>query len=282
MRLVTLIENTRANEKLRCEHGLCFYLEQDGKKFLIDSGASDKLFVNAKYMKIDLSGLDCIMVSHNHYDHTGGLETLIRRYPDLKIYAKAACNNQFFHKNGLVKYELGLIDKLYRKYPSNFILYNNFQQISENIFMVSNEVNDESLACCESHHYKLEGQKLVRDDYEHEAFIVIFPDGIKENGCVIISSCSHCGIVNIIKTVLQMWPKSPILGVVGGFHLMGSSKNSVNCTQEYLDILADKLAEMDTGAIYTCHCTGDAAYNILKEQLGDKIQYLRTGEELLF
>lgn len=282
MRLVALIENTKANEKLRCEHGLSLYMEQDGKRFLIDSGASDKLFVNARRMKINLDRLDCVMLSHNHYDHAGGLEALLRRYPRLKIYAKAACNNHFYHKSGFVKFEIGQLERLYGERPENFILFNSFQQISENVFMMSNEVFDKKMICRDRHLYMLDGRRTVRDDFSHESFIVVFPTGRKEDGCVIISSCSHNGIVNIIKTVMHTWENSPILSVVGGFHLMGSSKTRLNCEQEYVDRLIDELAELETGALYTCHCTGEMAYNMLKEQLGDKIQYLRTGEELFF
>lgn len=87
MRIVVLIENTSAAERLKAEHGLCLYVERAGERFLIDAGASDRFLTNAKRLRIDPLSVGTIAVSHNHSDHTGGLETLIKQNPGVRIYA---------------------------------------------------------------------------------------------------------------------------------------------------------------------------------------------------
>ncbi len=282
MRVVALIENTSATEQLKAEHGLSLYVENGGESFLIDTGASDRFITNAQRMRIDLTRVKKVLISHNHADHTGGLEALIKLNPGVKIYARAACRGDYYAKYGMIRIPVGLIADLYEEYPDNFIFYNNFQQISQGLFAMSNEIPDYTMYAQDNRHYKDEGGKLIKDVFDHEAFFVIFPENRREKGCVVISGCSHCGIVNILKTVRRSFPESPILSVVGGFHMMGSSTKKLCCTEEYVDKTVNEIKAVDTGVLYTCHCTGLAGYSLMKPQLGERIQYLQTGEELEF
>ncbi|WP_409970065.1 MBL fold metallo-hydrolase [Bengtsoniella intestinalis] len=69
---MTLFENTACEEGLGFGHGLSLYLEVAGKKILFDMGANEDFLTNAKMLGIDLSAVDMAIVSHGHYDHTGG------------------------------------------------------------------------------------------------------------------------------------------------------------------------------------------------------------------
>lgn len=282
MRVVALIENTSATEQLKAEHGLSLYVENDGESFLIDTGASDRFVTNAQRMRVDLKKVRKVLISHNHADHTGGLEALIRINPDVKIYARAACNGDYYAKYGMIRIPVGLIADLYEEYPANFIFYNNFQQIAPGFFAMSNEIPDYTMYAQDYRNYKNEGGKLIKDNFDHESFFVIFPENKREGGCVVISPCSHCGIVNVLKTVKQSFPDSPIISVIGGFHMMGSSTKKLCCSDEYVDKTVNEIKAFDTGVLYTCHCTGLAGYGMMKPQLGDRMQYLQTGEELEF
>ncbi len=282
MRVVALIENTSATEQLKAEHGLSLYVENGGESFLIDTGASDRFVINAQRMRVDLKKVRKVLISHNHADHTGGLEALIRINPDVKIYARAACNGDYYAKYGMIRIPVGLIADLYEEYPANFIFYNNFQQIAPGFFAMSNEIPDYTMYAQDYRNYKDEGGKLIKDNFDHESFFVIFPENKREGGCVVISPCSHCGIVNVLKTVKQSFPDSPIISVIGGFHMMGSSTKKLCCSDEYVDKTVNEIKAFDTGVLYTCHCTGLAGYGMMKPQLGDRIQYLQTGEELEF
>lgn len=282
MRIVALIENTSATEQLKAEHGLSLYVENCGEKFLIDTGASDKLVQNAQRMRINLSAVSRIALSHNHSDHTGGIEAMIRLNPDVRIYARAAAKQDYFAKYGMLRIPVGTVADLYESYPDNFVFYNRFHQLAPGFFAMSNEIPDYTMYSEDPHFYKMAGNKVVRDDFLHEAFFVIFPDNNREKGCVVISSCSHCGIVNVLKTVKKSFPDTPIISVIGGFHLMGSSTKKLCCSIDYVDKTVNEIKAIETGAIYTCHCTGLTGYGIMKSQLGERIQYLQTGEELEF
>lgn len=286
MRLVMLIENTSASEKLFAEHGFSAYIEHAGGKYLIDAGAGGKFLRNAQRLRLEPEEISALCISHNHFDHAGGCEDFLEVNPKAAVFAKAAALPDTYYKLGPIKYPIGAVGRLYEKYSRNFILFKNFQEIAPNFFLMSNEIHDADYACQDKRLYRIRNengvQKLQRDDYSHECFAVIFPEENKKKGCVIVSPCSHCGIVNIIQTVRKTWRDVPVLAVVAGFHTMGKSVKTLGCSEDYLNKTASELRSMGIGTVYTCHCTGIKAYNEMKRVLGDQLQYLQTGEEISF
>jgi 7,8-dihydropterin-6-yl-methyl-4-(beta-D-ribofuranosyl)aminobenzene 5'-phosphate synthase len=280
MKLLTLIENTAASDKLYIEHGLSFYIEHKDEKILFDTGASGLFAKNAQRMLIDLKKLDAAVLSHNHNDHTGGLDTLLGYQPSIKIYAKKAVLNGFFKKTGVFRIPIGLGAEYFEKRAENFVLFNNFQQLADGLFLMSNEVFGECVTD-KTLLMKKDG-KAVHDDYEHELFMVVFPSGEPEDGIVVISSCSHAGVVNILNTVRNTWEGAPILGFVGGIHLTANGGKKLLASFEEIEKIAAEIKAMDIGQIYVCHCTGQKGYERFKIHLGDQVQYLRAGEELEF
>ncbi len=282
MRVVALIENTSASEKLRVEHGISLYIENAGVKYLIDTGASDKIMFNAKRLGIEPSAVPYVLISHNNYAHTGGLDEIFKKNPNVMIYAKKACLNDFYVQQSLFRVRMNRFNYLYEEHPENFVLYRNFQQIDNGFFAMSNEHPDSSFFCEDKTLLMKKDGKIVKDDHSHESFYVIFPENDRSSGAVVISPCSLCGITNVLKTVKRRFPKTKILSVIAGFHLMGSSTKKLSCSVDHVEKTINEIMTIDTGTIYTFHCTGLTGYGIMKQQLGDRLQYLQTGEELTF
>ena len=86
----------------------------------------------------------------------------------------------------------------------------------------------------------------------------------------IFNSCSHAGADNIINEVMQVYPDRKIVAIIGGFHLF-------NKDDDYVKAFAQRVGETGVEAVITGHCTGDKAWNILHEELGDKVIGFRTG-----
>ena len=114
--------------------------------------------------------------------------------------------------------------------------------------------------------YRRNGNRFRPDDFSHEQSLVLDT----ERGLVIINSCSHGGAVNIINEVKATFPDKQIYGLIGGFHLFNKSDKEVRRVGREIKA---------TGVEYVCtgHCTGDRAYSILKEELGDRLEQLRVG-----
>jgi 7,8-dihydropterin-6-yl-methyl-4-(beta-D-ribofuranosyl)aminobenzene 5'-phosphate synthase len=114
----------------------------------------------------------------------------------------------------------------------------------------------------------------VPDDFSHEQSLVFET----ENGLVILNSCCHAGADTVIREVKDALPGRDVLAVFGGFHLMGlSGPDSMADKPEDIRALADRIAGLGVKALYTGHCTGGPAYEILKQELAEKLHYFSTG-----
>ena len=115
------------------------------------------------------------------------------------------------------------------------------------------------------------GDKLVMDLFDHEIYLVIE----NENSNVLFSGCSHKGIENIVD-VLEKKESRSITHVLGGFHMSHyDTKNSAQTI--YLESLGQKFYKKNVKTFYSCHCTGDNAYDALKPQMMEKLVRIKTG-----
>ncbi|MBQ1493041.1 MAG: MBL fold metallo-hydrolase, partial [Blautia sp.] len=96
MRIINLVENTEGAEHCPAEHGLCFYIETERHKLLMDTGQSELLVKNADTLGIDLSQVDTVVISHGHYDHGGGLEAFFGVNEKAKVYIQKSARGAFY------------------------------------------------------------------------------------------------------------------------------------------------------------------------------------------
>ena len=88
MKIVTLIENLANRSGLIAEHGLSFYIETDKSKIIFDTGQSSLFLNNAKKLNINIEDVDALVLSHGHFDHTGGLYPFLEANKKAKIFCK--------------------------------------------------------------------------------------------------------------------------------------------------------------------------------------------------
>ncbi|NLJ15846.1 MAG: MBL fold metallo-hydrolase [Clostridiales bacterium] len=282
MKIISLIDNTSVNKKLETSHAISFYAEVFDKKIIFDTGDSSAVISNAKKLGVPVKGLTDIIISHNHLAHTGGAEAFLKQSPKARLYMKANCVDDFYIKTTLVKKNISLPKGFFKKFAKRMILFNNFTEISDRIYLCSNEKNDEEVLNLDKSYLRKSNDEFVPDDFNHECFAVIFPKERKQDGLVIITGCAHQGISNFVNTVKYRWYDIPILGVIGGFHLMKNTPSTLNCSEKHVKLLAEKLNSSAVKRFYTCHCTGTRAFDILADTLQSKITYFSCGEEIRF
>ena len=256
MKITALTENTSEND-LECEHGLSLFIETERHTVLFDMGQSELFAVNAEKLGLDLKKVDIAVLSHGHYDHGGGL----RKFLDINDRAKVYMSRYAFepHYNGTEKY-IGLDVGL--KNRSQFVYTDGVTEIDDGLTLHSCNARRKVVDLGSFGLNGMENGEFVPDDFRHEQYLLIEEDGKR----VLISGCSHKGIVNI-----EEWFKPDVL--VGGFHL---SKLEPGNT---LKSIAERLNSYNT-SYFTCHCTGEAQYRYMKGIM-ERLGYLSAGDNII-
>lgn len=275
LRITTLVENNPDDKKeLINEHGLSLYIEVDGLTILFDTGQTGDFINNAKKLKKDLTCLDYIILSHGHYDHSGGLKKLVdllNEYPSIVVGA------EFFKP----KYKL--VDEKTYKYNGNpfyeeFILDHSIpmKKVEEDVYYITDTI-------MVFHHFKrtndfekrnekffiMEKNLCTYDDFDDEIVLGIVTD----KGLVVIVGCSHVGIINILNGITEK-TGMPIYAVIGGTHLVEADEIRMQKT-------INALREINMKFIAVSHCTGEEGIKRIKQEFGDQFMYNNTGKVIV-
>lgn len=284
MKIICLIENTSSNEKLFFEDGLSYFVEYNGKNYIIDAGLSGNAVENAKRMRLPINEISAVILTHNHLPHVGGIEHIMRLNPKAEIYIRAGAKKNVFKKSGLFRTSVGLDNGFFRKYANNIIAFNNFSEVCEGFYLTSCEDFDRKAQNPDRSYFVADenSKKPVPFDFSDESFAVIFPKKRKAEGLVLVGGCFHCGAENILETIARRYMGIPILAVIGGFHFSGSNSKTLNCSAEYVTQSARALKLSGAEKVYASHCTGFKGFDTMDEILGDRILYFSGGEALEF
>ncbi len=278
MNVTVLMENT-APEGLVPEHGLSLYMEYRGKKLLLDAGSSGKFADNARARGVELFAVELAVLSHGHYDHADGLRRFFQVNRRAKVYVRPGAAGAYFSKNPDGYRFIGVARDILAEHRDRFVEVQGLFPLGEGAWLVPETVHDPEFAGQAANLLCKRGEDdFVPDDYRHEQSLVL--EG--EKGLVVFNSCSHGGIVNIVRGVLEQLPGRRVFAVVGGLHMFKKGEEGMNCTPEYVFRVADALKDLGVEEIYTGHCTGSAALALLRERFGPGCHALSTGQVLSF
>ncbi len=272
IKVTVLIENT-SESTLACEHGLSLFIEFGGKRILLDAGSSEAFGENAEKLGISLTGLDAYVLSHGHYDHSGGFDYIFRRDPEAKVYARKEALDEYFSAGGGL-HEIS-VPKNAAVQRERFIFTEGFKEILPQIYLVPHHTEGLELIGEKSGLYKKRGEVILPDDFSHEQSLVID----KEEGLVIFNSCSHGGAINIIREAKAALGQKQIYAYIGGLHMKGRKDGMEICafSEAEIEELCGVFINENVRKIYTGHCTGVPGFEKLKSRLGERVERLTTG-----
>ncbi|MBQ9838670.1 MAG: MBL fold metallo-hydrolase [Oscillospiraceae bacterium] len=258
MKLVTLMENTTGREDLTCEHGLSLYIEACGKKILFDAGQTGAFADNAQKLGVDLKSVDLAILSHGHYDHSGGLMRFLQINDTAKVYVHKDAFNPHFNSTGSY---IGPDPKLLE--TGRVICNIGTLELAPGLTL-TDFADAPQYYPVDSAGLQMEvGGEKQPEDFRHEQYLLIR----EGRQTICISGCSHKGILNITK-----WAAPDVL--VGGFHFMNIDPQGPEKAR--LDEAAGALLKSNA-VFYTGHCTGAAPYEYLKERMDTRLHYISTG-----
>ena len=295
MRIINLVENTEGASGCGVEHGLCFYIETEKHKLLMDTGQTGLLLENAEKLGIDLTKVDTVVLSHGHYDHGGGILPFAKINPAAKIYVPEKAFGEYYSMNkdgephyiGLAKeiQELPQVVKVSAKAsleakPEAKPEASEEAKAADGIYRIDDElalfsgIGSEHVIPSTNQRLKKKTEDgFVQDDFAHEQCLVI-SEGVKK---VLLSGCAHHGILNIMDRYCELFGEEPDF-VISGFHMMKKH----NYSDEDINMIIDTalaLRQYKT-VFYTGHCTGVEPYNAMKKLMGDQLHYVHSGDEI--
>ncbi len=270
IQITIIAEDTAGPRGTVGEHGLAVWIERDGQAVLFDTGQGLALRRNAEALGIDLSRTEAIVISHGHYDHTGGLNDALALAPDATV---------FFHPDALhPKYrpsdtgqcdEIG-IPQLPKIDTRNIRAGREICEVAPGVRITGEipRVTD----------YEDTGGRFYRDAscsspdplLDDQALFFEVSDGL-----VVILGCAHAGVINTLEHFRLQTGAKRIHAILGGMHLLHASTYRIERTiAAFTDFGIDFFCP--------CHCTGEAAIQALRLSFGDRVLECKTGQRFAF
>lgn len=268
MRMIALVENTGRDARCGAEHGLCIYVKTKRHTLLMDTGQTDLLLRNAAALGLSLTDVDTVILSHGHYDHTGGLLPLFRVCPDADVYLRRCAAEPHFNGERYIGFDERILSLPRLTFTGGDL------RLDDELFLFGDygEKHDRPFA---NRTLTVErGGIRVPDGFEHEQSLVITLGGKRW----LLSGCAHSGILNILERFREIFGCAPDYAV-SGFHLMKRDGAYTEDEQSAILQTAKALSRLPT-VFYTGHCTGEAAFDLMKNVMGAQLIALHSGCEI--
>lgn len=273
-KVTVVVENTAGADGLIAEHGLCLWIETMEKQIIFDTGQGGVLLDNARALRVPLEQAESVVLSHGHYDHTGGLDTVLQLSGSLSVYAHPSAFQPKFACNDLGESRsIGMPSKSknsLRKLAGNVVSTTGLTQIAEGLF-VTGEIPRETAFEDTGGPFYLDADCTTPDPFLDDQALFFE----SSRGTVVLLGCAHAGVINTLLYIRQLTQGKPIYAVMGGMHLGSASRERMDKTIEYFD-------RVNPDLLGPAHCTGTAATAELLEAFPRKCFTCHAGTSIEF
>ncbi|WP_232460746.1 MBL fold metallo-hydrolase [Thermococcus barossii] len=269
LKVYVLVEDYSGYESpYLAQHGVSFLVEKGGKRILFDTGQSaGPILHNMGLLGIEPSSIDYVFLSHCHYDHTGGLLEMLRAIGKRILLI---AHPDIFRRHFVTKPHLRDVGIPFRREEveelAELYLTARPLEIVGGVYSTGEIRNREEFEREHIGVYTLRDGQVMEDNIMDDMSLVAkTPEGL-----VIVSGCSHAGIVSIVKHAVRLTGEKRVRAVVGGFHLIGASDERIERT-------VAEFKELGVEEVYTGHCTGLKAEAAFLKAYGERFHKLHSG-----
>ena len=264
MKLTCVVDNAvRLSSPFWGEHGLAFLIEVEGHRVLFDAGQHAAVLLhNFEIFNVNSKTIDALAISHNHYDHTGGLlglldevRTGIPLFANLDLFRE-----RYSRREGKLKKISTFQNEQELTAQLTLKLNQTPQEILPHLWTTGEIVERPEVEGRSDHHFIREDDVLVPDPYKDDLALVLEVG----EGLWLLCGCCHAGLLNTLAHVQRTFG-GPIVGIAGGLHLAGVSDDELQHVVEVLSSMPG------LKRVYPNHCTGEAAFITLTQRLGAQV-----------
>jgi 7,8-dihydropterin-6-yl-methyl-4-(beta-D-ribofuranosyl)aminobenzene 5'-phosphate synthase len=264
---ITVICENKVNTSsgLIAEHGLSFLIENDDTT-LFDTGQGLGIMNNLNVLKKDIHAIRRIILSHGHYDHTGGLFAILKdRGGKIPVYTHSDIFNDkyAYHAEGgtIIEKYIGIqkerID--YEKAGAEFRFIKGYTSITEKISAISEIKRPDGWKCWDSRLKQRIDRKIIDDPFMDDLSLLLETD----SGPVVLLGCAHAGIIEILNDISSHTGYREFFAVIGGTHL-------ATAPIEYVKKTIEILYNFNVKIIAPCHCSGFEIECLFTKEFKDK------------
>lgn len=275
--LTLLVENTARGNGILGEHGLSYWLNTGAHRVLFDSGKGLALFHNAPRLGVKLADADAVVLSHGHFDHTGGLEAALEQAPQAALYLHPDAARPKFSGLNVPPGGVGrristsfLENEQFRTEGRKVVVTRKPCEVVPGVWMTG-EVPRENA-------FENTGGRFAEDAAFQHPDLLLDDQSLylkTRAGLLVILGCAHSGVVNTLRHIQKLTGGARIHTIVGGLHLESATPERMDKTVEALKLFSpDRLG--------FCHCTGIAATVRLWNEFPGKCFQAHAGLRLEF
>jgi 7,8-dihydropterin-6-yl-methyl-4-(beta-D-ribofuranosyl)aminobenzene 5'-phosphate synthase len=248
-------------------------VETDQGNYLFDTGQGLGIVANAGVLRKDLSTIRAIMISHGHYDHTGGLPLVLKARGPVDVYGHPEIfrRREIEHQGRIFDIGIPFRRNYLEGWGARFKLRRELTEVGPGVYLTGEipRTTDFEKGDANMTGWDEDGQAIKPDPLNDDLSLMVESD----KGLIVILGCAHAGMVNVLDYATETLGHKRIYAVIGGTHLGFVASEQFDATMGAID-------RFEIEKIGVSHCTGLVNAAKMQALLGERFFFGTVGTVL--